>query len=51
MKVIYTKIDEYLLFGKFKLLSKITRYAERSREGEDSDDDSMIPLQERILKQ
>lgn len=51
MKVIYTKLEEFLLFGRFKLLSKRTRYAERSREGDDSDDDNMIPLQERILKQ
>ena len=51
MKVIYTKLEDFLLFGKFNLFSKKTRYAERSREGDDSEDDMQIPLQERILKQ
>ena len=51
MRVIYTKRKIFKLFGKLNLWTVREDYFERSKDGDDDDDNISIELKERILKQ
>lgn len=50
-RVSYVKREEYKVFDKWVVLSKVTRYAERSTDEDEPEDDEYNTLQERIVKQ